>query len=53
MHREDEISRVVIAAAIEVHSHLGPGLLESTDEECLVRELELQHFGLCGRRLYP
>ena len=32
----------VIGAAIEVHRHLGPGLLESTYEECLCRELQLR-----------
>ena len=30
----------IISAAIEVHRHLGPGLLESAYEECLCRELE-------------
>ena len=29
----------IIAAAIEVHRHLGPGLLESAYEECLCYEL--------------
>jgi GxxExxY protein len=29
----------IIGAAIEVHRHLGPGLLESACEECLCEEL--------------
>jgi GxxExxY protein len=29
----------IIGAAIEVHRHLGPGLLESAHEECLCEEL--------------
>jgi GxxExxY protein len=36
----DEISRRIIGAAIEVHRHLGPGLLESAYESCLVFELK-------------
>ena len=35
-------SRAVIAACIEVHRHLGPGLLESAYERCLAHELELR-----------
>ena len=37
---EDGTSEI-IAAAIEVHRHLGPGLLESAYEECLCHELGL------------
>ena len=33
------VTRRVIGAAIEVHRHLGPGLLESAYEECLCYEL--------------
>ncbi|WP_020568308.1 GxxExxY protein [Neolewinella persica] len=32
----------VISAAIEVHKHLGPGILESVYEECLVEELSIR-----------
>ena len=39
---EDELSYKVIGAAIEVHKHLGPGLLESAYEECLAKELMLR-----------
>ncbi len=38
----DELSHAIIGAAIEVHKHLGPGLLESAYEECLCRELSLR-----------
>lgn len=38
----------VIAAAIEVHRELGPGLLESAYEQCLCHELHLR--GLTFRR---
>jgi GxxExxY protein len=36
------LSSKVIGAAIEVHRHKGPGLIESIYERCLIRELELQ-----------
>ena len=39
---ENEISRRVIGAAVEVHKYLGPGLLESVYKQCMVRELRLQ-----------
>ena len=35
----DELSTRVIGCAIEVHRHLGPGLLESAYEQCLAHEL--------------
>ena len=37
---EEEIGHAIIGAAIKVHSVLGPGLLESAYEACLVYELE-------------
>jgi len=40
--KADALSRRVIGAAIEVHRKMGPGLLESIYEKCLMRELELQ-----------
>jgi GxxExxY protein len=44
-------SEVVIGACIEVHRHLGPGLLESAYEHCLARELGL--LGLHFERQRP
>lgn len=32
---ENELSKIIIGAAIEVHNSLGPGLLESAYQECL------------------
>lgn len=37
----DRLSEKVIGLAIEVHRHLGPGLLEKAYERCLCHELEL------------
>jgi GxxExxY protein len=37
----DLVTERIIGAAIEVHRHLGPGLLESTYEHCLCHELQL------------
>jgi GxxExxY protein len=35
----NRLSYDIVGAAIEVHKHLGPGLLESAYEACLCREL--------------
>ena len=39
---QDGLSGKVIGCMIEVHQALGPGLLESTYQQCLARELDLQ-----------
>ena len=44
-------SEEVIGACLEVHSHLGPGLLESAYEQCLAHELSLR--GLQFERQRP
>ncbi len=38
----NKTTEAIIGAAIEVHRHLGPGLLESTYAECLCEELLLR-----------
>ncbi|MFW5454537.1 GxxExxY protein [Thioalkalivibrio sulfidiphilus] len=43
MH-ENDIARICIGAAIEVHRVLGPGLLESAYHQCLCEEL--RHRGM-------
>ncbi|OHB74375.1 MAG: GxxExxY protein [Planctomycetes bacterium RBG_16_41_13] len=40
----EELTDKIIAAAIEVHRTLGPGLLESAYEECFCHELYIQGF---------
>jgi PD-(D/E)XK nuclease superfamily len=37
--RFEDVSQAVIGACIEVHRHLGPGLLESAYEHCVAHEL--------------
>ena len=49
--QENDVSGKIIGAAIEVHKHLGPGLLESAYEECLCCELDLR--GIEFKRQVP
>jgi GxxExxY protein len=46
-----DLSAKVIAAAIEVHRELGPGLLESVYEACLMHELQAR--GVRTQRQVP
>ena len=48
MQSENELTEKIIGAAIEVHRHLGAGLLESAYEECLC--YELRQLGLSFQR---
>lgn len=48
---ENELSRIVFNDALKVHRNLGPGLLESSYEECLF--YELQKSGLLIERQKP
>ena len=41
MKNLNELTEAIIGAAMEVHRTLGPGLLESTYEMCLCRELSM------------
>ncbi|MCW5978475.1 MAG: GxxExxY protein [Bryobacteraceae bacterium] len=43
----------VIAAALDVHRALGPGLLESAYEECLAHELTLRSIPFLRQHLLP
>ncbi len=49
--KADKLSRDVIGGAIEVHRVLGPGLIESIHERCLMRELELRRLTAVNQRL--
>ena len=48
---DDPLTRRIISAALEVHSLLGPGLLETIYEEALCHELELR--GIAFERQVP
>ena len=49
----NELTEQIIAAAIEVHRTLGPGLLESVYEECLCQELSLRSLPFTRHREMP
>jgi GxxExxY protein len=42
MDEQDPLTQAVIGAAIEVHREMGPGLLESVYQKCLVHELRIR-----------
>jgi GxxExxY protein len=48
-----ELSNRVIGCAIEVHRELGPGLLESTYEQCLAHELNLNDINFIVQHPLP
>jgi GxxExxY protein len=50
---ENELSKIVIGAAITVHKKLGPGLLESSYEECLVYELKKHRLKTERQKVLP
>ncbi len=50
---EVNLTAEIIGAMIEVHRHLGPGLLESAYERCVARELELRQIPIEVQRPLP
>jgi GxxExxY protein len=50
---ENDIGTAIIASAMRVHSAVGPGLLESAYETCLLYELEKQHLPVRRQVLIP
>jgi GxxExxY protein len=49
--KADALSREAIAAAIEVHRIMGPGLIESVYENCLLHELRLRGISATSQQL--
>ncbi|WP_428532581.1 GxxExxY protein [Rhodopila sp.] len=51
--RKPDLTSQVIGLAIEVHRHLGPGLLESAYEECLCHELRQAKIAFVRQQKLP
>lgn len=49
----DGLTREIIGAAIEVHKALGPGLLETAYEACLIYELKQRGMGVEWQKGLP
>ncbi len=49
--RANQLSRIVIGAAIEVHREFGPGLLESLYEWFLKKEVELRNMNAVNQKV--
>jgi GxxExxY protein len=49
----DPLTQNIIGAAIEVHRGLGPGLLESAYEACLIYELRLRRLKVESQKSVP
>ncbi len=50
---ENEISKIIIGAAIKIHRKLGPGLLESAYEECMAYELTNENLQIERQKSIP
>lgn len=50
---ENQISQQIIDASIKVHKKLGPGLLESSYEECLAYELRKRNLFVEKQKALP
>jgi GxxExxY protein len=48
--KADMLTHDIIGAAIEVHRHKGPGLIESIYEKCLTRELFLRNISCTNQK---
>ena len=48
--KASSVTGEIIAAAIEVHKTMGPGLVESIYEWCLIKELELRGFNVSNQK---
>ncbi len=55
MNREqlNKLSKQIVDASISVHKEMGPGLLESVYEYCLLKELELRNINASSQVIIP
>jgi len=53
MEEKDPLTHAVIGAAIEVHREMGPGLLESIYQKCMVEELRLRGMSFQAQARIP
>ena len=51
--QNNELTEIIIGAAIEVHKTLGPGLLESAYQECLLFELTSSGLAVIKEKSMP
>ncbi len=49
--KADKLSHEAIGAAIEVHRLKGAGLLESTEEKCMMQELKLRGIAVANQSI--
>jgi GxxExxY protein len=52
-HQLNTLAGQIIGAAMEVHTVLGPGLLENTYETCLLHELKVRGFNAASQVYLP
>ena len=53
MMTEEEVGHAIIGSAMKVHTVLGPGLLESAYEACLIYELEKRRLRTAKQVSFP
>ena len=49
----EQIAKAILDAAYQIHTALGPGLLESVYETCLVLELKLRNINVISQIILP
>ncbi len=50
---ENEIGSIIVQSALDIHRELGPGLLESTYEACLIYELAQKGLAVEAQKALP